>query len=150
MIIGDKDIWQFGDEYIDSNTGESATAEEIVIFKKWADEQKIRGEENKKIRLQEEKDWHLKYDPLIRKFFEYDEYEEDDIQEDLSHMDDNYLAYQLATCMFDRTSGFNYFREQHPDDWESLLNKMCLDIKEIFPDHWEQALDNFKNRHHDT
>jgi len=147
MEIGNKDIWQFGGQYIDSNTGLEATPEEVATFRKRAlldDEgQVIRAEQIEKS-LQIEKDWHERYDSSIRNFFEYDE------DEELRYYDDDQLAYDLATRMFDLTSGFNYFKKQHPDDWERQLDQVCHEVKETFPDHWKQALENFKNRCHDT
>lgn len=152
MQIGDKDIWQFGNEYINVNTGEPATQEEISIFEDSITKQKVIAAEEKEIRLQREKEWHEKYDNLIRDFFEYEEmgYEEEEIKVILKSYDDDRLAYALATQMFDLTSGFNYFQEQHPDDWEGQLDQVCLEVKQSFPDHWEQALENFKNGWHDT
>ena len=110
MIIGDKDIWQFGEQYIDAITGKDAMPDEIIIFKQTVEEDKITRNEAENNRLQEVKEWHLKYDPLIMKFFEIEN--KDDI-----YWDDWHLSYNLATSLFD-------------SDGE-LLEK----IKQTFPDH---------------
>ncbi|KKN20705.1 hypothetical protein LCGC14_0932770 [marine sediment metagenome] len=148
MIINNnnRDIWQFGEQYIDGDTGKDATSEEIVIFKQKVEEQRLVGAKMEKIHLQKEKEWHLKYDSLIWDFFEYEELGMD--KEDLLHLDDEYLAYHLATYLFDRASGYGFeqLQTRHPNDWEKELDE----IKQKFPDHWERALENYKCRNHDT
>ena len=59
MKIGKRDIWGFNGTYIDINTGENATAEEISIYKEKMNNTELYCE------------WHLKYDVAINDFFGY-------------------------------------------------------------------------------
>ena len=132
MQIGDKDIWQFGDQYIDSNTGNLATPEEISIFNNYFGTTEERGEaavQWEKDRQEEDKMWHLKYDPIMQKFWGWDD---EDLSSYAKGMNDEHLTYSLATSIFDNQG--------------IVSNKM----KQAFPDHWEEALKWYKNGYHDT
>lgn len=131
MEINNKDIWQFGNQHIDANTGKPATKEEIAIFNKQfgtTEERKEFAESSKRERQDADKKWHLKYDSLVQKFRELDD---EELESYVAGMNDEHLCYDLATALFDN---------------EDVLGK----IKEIFPDHWEKALKWYKDGYHDT
>ena len=133
MEIGNRDIWQFGEQYIDADTGDEATTEEIAIFKKQVKQNKEMAAEREYIRQREKEEWCLKYHPLIRKFWEYGdtEQEEEEFQEYVENYDNDDLTYSLATALFDN---------------EDRLEE----IKQVFPDHWEKALKWYRDGYHDT
>jgi hypothetical protein len=136
MIIGNKDIWQFGRQYIDIRTGKSATRCEIKTFLQEMKKQKAIREEWQRAEAEERKQWHAEYDPLIRKFFDFAD------NEVCPHFhDDDDLCYALATFFYDNSDIKPPF-DPEPD----ALNE----VKETFPKHWERALEMYRNGEHDT
>ena len=168
MQIGNKDICQFGEQYIDIDTGQPATEEEISLFwvkieedRKLMDEiSSVQKEKDKK----ESKEWHAKYDPSMKEFFN----EEDDPDWE-PYGDEDDLIYALSTVLFDHSAVLGITTEQEikerrdeiaqwfPGTSEDSILKNIRDFDEIleemkkaFPDYWEEALEGYKDGSHDT
>ena len=151
--MAERIIWKFGQEYICIEDGSPATEQEVSDFAEKQKQTKIASESSRKIAEEERKQWQEKYTKTILDYFEIYE------KEDIGHWDDEWLAYRLATNIFDSVPDDYYYEEdtrdkkdvfkelsEHDDRFSSFLGEM----RKTFPDHYDMAIEYFLSGWHDT
>lgn len=149
--MSERTIWQFGLQYICIEDGSPATDAERTEFLERHALAKKAGEENTKLAEEADRKWHEKYDPIMKSFFGYEEIDEEDYEDTswMCHSDDD-LVYRLATTIFDGIPSSEIPNYDYYDTEMVRGSEVVASIKKTFPEYWEEAVQCYLERNHDT
>jgi hypothetical protein len=131
-------VWQFGGQYINVDTGAPASPEEVAEFKERHAKLDAIAESARVRREEEERQWHAKYDPIMREFFDWPE----DLMEELVYNSAEELIYGLSTTIFDGTDDY--------DETKVRNSQVVAEIRKAFPEYVEEAVKAYLDGNHDT